>query len=496
MGLDAAALIIVDLQRAFCHPLGSLARSGLDYRAAAGVVAPAIRLVKAARAAGRPVVFTHYVLTPDWRDAGLLAEMSPALRRVNGLVRGTPDVELMPGLDPRPDEYVVDKQRYSAFWDTDLRARLSRHAIDTVVVCGVTTNVCVAATARDAFACDLRVVVVADATADVDDELHAGALRSIAYGIGAVIQTGAVVAQLQRVAAEAATQTRGNPMSDGAIDIVCLPHTPREVAEGQVGVDEQFMDKVRMPADLRRGVTMEDYVTKMDRAGVERSLLVAPRCGDPRIAHSYSVPYERIAEHCARFPGRFSGVAGIDPSRIVEGVHEFEQAVAGLGFVAAHLYPHWYEAAPDDRRYYPFYAKCCELRVPIMMQIGHCLDYQRDRVLPSVGRPVALDRVAIDFPELTIIGIHLGWPWTEEMIAMCFKHQNVFMAGDAYAPKHWPAEYVHYCNSWGQDKVLFGTDWPVIDPERAMAEVHDLGLRPEPKRKLLRDNALRLFDLR
>ncbi len=211
MGLDDAALIVVDLQRAFCHPSGSLARSGLDCRAAARVVAPAIRLVEAARAAGRPVVFTRYVLRPDWGDAGLLAEISPALRRVNGLVRGTPDVDLMPGLDPKPTDHVVDKQRYSAFWDTHLRERLSRHAIETVVVCGVTTNVCVAATARDAFAFDLRVVVVADATADVDDELHAGALRSIAYAVGAVAQTDAVLAQLQRVAADAATRHERKP---------------------------------------------------------------------------------------------------------------------------------------------------------------------------------------------------------------------------------------------------------------------------------------------
>ncbi len=130
-----------------------------------------------------------------------------------------------------------------------------------------------------------------------------------------------------------------------------------------------------------------------------------------------------------------------------------------------------------------------------MMQIGHCLDYQRDRVLPSVGRPITLDRVAIDFPELKLIGIHLGWPWTEEMIAISFKHNNVYMAGDAYAPKHWPAAYVHYVNSWGQDKCLFGTDWPVIDPERAMREVEELGLRPEPMRKLLRDNAIEVFRL-
>ena len=209
---------------------------------------------------------------------------------------------------------------------------------------------------------------------------------------------------------------------------------------------------------------MDEYVEKMDRAGVERSLLIAVRAGDMRVKYSHAIPYEDVSAICERYPGRFHGLAGIDPSRVMSGLREFEYAIRDLGFVGAHLYPHWFEQSPDSPMYYPFYAKCCELDVPIMMQIGHCLDYQRDRVLPSVGRPITLDRVAIDFPELKLIGIHLGWPWTEEMIAMCFKHNNVYMAGDAYAPKHWPENFVHYANSWGRHKCLFGTDWPVIDP--------------------------------
>jgi predicted TIM-barrel fold metal-dependent hydrolase len=283
--------------------------------------------------------------------------------------------------------------------------------------------------------------------------------------------------------------------SVGAIDIVCNPFTPLEVDEKQVGVDEHFYEKVRVPPEMRTGVSMEDYVAKMDRAGIERSLLIAVRAGDMRMKYSFAIPYERVAAYCEQFPGRFHGLAGIDPSRGMEGLRELERGIREYGFVGAHLYPHWFELAPDHAKYYPFYAKCCELDVPIMMQIGHCLDYQRDRILPSVGRPITLDRVAIDFPELKLIGIHLGWPWTEEMIAVCFKHANVHMAGDAYAPKHWPKEYIHYINSWGQDKCLFGTDWPVIDPERAMREVEELELREDAKKKFLRDNAIRLFRL-
>ena len=81
------------------------------------------------------------------------------------------------------------------------------------------------------------------------------------------------------------------------------------------------------------------------------------------------------------------------------------------------------------------------------------------------------------------------------MISMAWKHENVFIGADAYAPRHWPKPLVHYLNTYGQDKVMFGTDWPVIDPERAVAEVGELELRPGPLLKLMRDNARRVFRL-
>jgi predicted TIM-barrel fold metal-dependent hydrolase len=130
-----------------------------------------------------------------------------------------------------------------------------------------------------------------------------------------------------------------------------------------------------------------------------------------------------------------------------------------------------------------------------MMQVGHNLIYQEHRRLPSVGRPICLDRVAILFPELPLIGIHLGVPWHQEMISMAWKHKNIFIGGDAYAPKHWPPEIVHYANTYGQDKFMFGTDWPVIDPVRAVSDVRELKFREEPFRKIMGDTARRVFKL-
>jgi uncharacterized protein len=281
----------------------------------------------------------------------------------------------------------------------------------------------------------------------------------------------------------------------GAIDIVVNCYTPEVVAAGRAPTDDRFREKVGIAGNDRRGTSLEDYIAKMDRAGIERSLLVAVRCGDLRVRGSTEVPYEIVAEACRKYPHRFSGLAGIDPTRGIAGLRELDVAVKDYGFVGAHLYPHWFGKAPDAAIYYPYYARCAELGIPLMMQVGQCLVYQTDRRLPSVGRPIALDQVAIDFPELTLIGIHLGYPWVDEMISVCWKHPNVFMAGDAYAPKHWPAQAIHYANTYGQEKFLFGTDWWVIDPERAMEEVAELGFRPRPLRNILRDNAARIFNL-
>ena len=276
------------------------------------------------------------------------------------------------------------------------------------------------------------------------------------------------------------------------IDIVVNLFGPDEVRAGQTGFDAQFMDQVRMPAELREGVGPDDYVRIMDEAGVEHSLLIAVRAGDRNWKGSFEIPYDQVARWVDKHPTRFSGLAGADPTRGMEQLRDLERA-ASLGFVGVHAYPHWFRMAPDAALWYPIYAKCCELDLPYMLQVGQNLIYQEDVRLPSVARPILLDQVAIDFPELTIIGIHVGTPWADEMIAMAWKHERVFIGIDAYAPKHLSPNLVHYMNSYGSQKVLFGTDWPVIDPRRGVNEMQDHTLRPEAYDDVMRNNAIRVF---
>lgn len=280
-----------------------------------------------------------------------------------------------------------------------------------------------------------------------------------------------------------------------AIDTVVNPLTPEIVASRPAWSGEFHTGTFRQEETVRRGYTIAETLAMMDEAGIERAFLVAAKIGDRRIAGSWHLPYETVAAFVQAHPDRFAGLAGLDPTEGMAGVRALETAVREYGFVGAHAYPHWFELPPDHAKWYPFYAKCCELGVPVQLQVGQSLVYDPSRPLRSVGRPITLDAVACDFPELKLVGIHIGIPWHDEMIAMAWKHRNVFIVADAHAPKHWPASFVRYIDSYGQDKVMFGTDFPVLGFRRMREEVEALGLREGPKRKFLRENALRVYRL-
>ncbi|OGA56565.1 MAG: hypothetical protein A3G81_01075 [Betaproteobacteria bacterium RIFCSPLOWO2_12_FULL_65_14] len=280
-----------------------------------------------------------------------------------------------------------------------------------------------------------------------------------------------------------------------AIDCVVNPITPEIMKLRPKWSQDFWTKKIGRDSSLLHGVSAETMLAMMDEAGIERAFLVATKTGRLGLPGSWHLPYELVHEMVERHPGRFYGLAGLDPTEGMSGVRAFERAVRDYGFIGAHMYPHWFELAPDHARWYPFYAKCVELDIPVQMQVGQSLIYTPEQRLRSVGRPITLDAVACDFPELKLVGIHVGIPWTDEMIAMAWKHPNVYIGCDAHSPRYWPAAFVQYLNSYGQDKVLFGTDFPVLDFGRTREEIEALGLREEAKRKLLRDNALRIYKL-
>ncbi len=280
-----------------------------------------------------------------------------------------------------------------------------------------------------------------------------------------------------------------------AIDCVVNPITPEVMRLRPAWSKAFWHGKIGRDASVGEGLSHKQMLELMDKAGIERSMLIATKTGQMGIPGSWHLPYSLVAEAVQQYPDRFSGLAGLDPTEGMNGVRALERAVRDDGFIGAHYYPHWFELPADHARWYPFYAKCVELDIPVQLQVGQSLVYDPARPLRSVGRPITLDAVACDFPELKLVGIHVGIPWTEEMIAMSWKHKNIFIGCDAHSPKYWPQSFVHYINSYGQDKVIFGTDYPVLDFERTRKEIEALGLKPEALVKLLRDTARTLYKL-
>mgnify|MGYP001818169704 FL=1 len=200
---------------------------------------------------------------------------------------------------------------------------------------------------------------------------------------------------------------------------------------------------------------------------------------------------DEVAEYVARYPDRLRGVAGADLRRPMDAVRDLRRRVEE-GFVALRIVPWLWELPPTDRLYYPLYAACVDLGIPFCTQVGHT-----GPLRPSeTGRPIPyIDQVAIDFPELVIVCGHIGYPWTAEMIAVADKHSNVYIDTSAYSANRYPAELVEYMRGRGKTKVMFGTNYPMMTPARALAKLPELGLDDEITDLFLHGNARRVFDL-
>ena len=187
------AMIVVDMQNGFLDDGGSMAKTGMDIRELKKTVAPVCRLVDACHNAGIPIIFTRMVQRADFKDAGIRIERRPALKEVNSLVAGTWDMELDPRMDAKPEDYILDKNRYSSFYNTNLELILRGLAVDTLIICGVTTEICVESTIRDAFFRDFKIVVPEDAVAALDVIRHEGTLLTIKFGFGTVTTTAEII---------------------------------------------------------------------------------------------------------------------------------------------------------------------------------------------------------------------------------------------------------------------------------------------------------------
>ena len=254
---------------------------------------------------------------------------------------------------------------------------------------------------------------------------------------------------------------------------------------------------------IRAGWPPEYMLDMMDRSKVQLSLVISLWCANGVGGEELYVAAEEMLPMFAAHPTKFVGLVGISPIRAwtdkYYGPRYIERMVGEYGFKGAHMYPHWFGIRIDDPRMYPMFEKCAELDVPISFQTGQGTMRSNSRI---VARPIWIDNVARDFPTLRIVALHSGYPWEEELVALAINNENIFICPDVPPPRMWHSAILEYLKEEGRfqgfdgsSKVLWATDWPLQDQETSLKEIDDLGLTPQIRKKLVRDNAIRIFKL-
>lgn len=232
---------------------------------------------------------------------------------------------------------------------------------------------------------------------------------------------------------------------------------------------------------LVRDIQPEELVPELERLGVEKALLgVDPTDPSP---HVLSFP--------EKHPGRFYLTASLDPragTRGLRALQHFLDTHPGL-VVEARVTPFVDDLAPDTPLYYPIYARCSELGLPLGIYTGIPVP-----PMPSeCQNPIHLDRVCLDFPELVVIMAHGADPWWDVAIRLMLKYRNLYLQTSAWAPKRLPQELIAFMNTRGRDKILWASNHPTLPLERCFAEFSQLDLRPGVLDCFLYANAARVL---
>jgi len=245
------------------------------------------------------------------------------------------------------------------------------------------------------------------------------------------------------------------------------------------------------------GMTIEDMAElyrKLEMMAVVFDIDKETTSDDPFEGNDY------IAEVMNKYPDVFIGWSSVDPWKGRAAVKELERAVTQLNLRGLKLHPTTQRFFPNDERFYPLWEKAQELKIPVIFHTGHTgigagtpggtgIKLKYSRPIPYI------DDIAADFPYLTIIGAHPSWPWQEEMLSVAMHKANVYIDLSGWSPKYFSPSLIQYSNTLLQDKVLFGSDFPVINPERWLKDFAEAPFRDEVRPKIMIENAKKLLGL-
>lgn len=257
---------------------------------------------------------------------------------------------------------------------------------------------------------------------------------------------------------------------------------------GETAQQPTWMLKVRDdyfkgPQSMFAPVDMAELIDEMDEQGVEKAILM----------DNVAAPYLTARKFAEARPDRFwLAEGGVNLLRPVKPLAELAAAVKNLPVAYTAVGPSFWGDGmypPGDAVYYPLYAKCAELGLPLCINTG----IPGPPIPGEVQNPIHLDRVCVRFPELKLCMIHGADPWWDTAIRLLIKYENLRLMTSAWSPKRLPEALLHYMRTRGPKKIIFGSDWPVLKQRRLIPEVLALDLPEEARENYLYNNAQEFF---
>lgn len=271
------------------------------------------------------------------------------------------------------------------------------------------------------------------------------------------------------------------------IDFRFRPNTPEIIN----GIKNSAMFKASCDAigfDKRIPQPLPEVVEAVKRRGVELAVITGRDC---EVTYGFPANNNNVLEFCRAYPELFVGFWGIDPHKGMKAVHEIVHVVQNYGMVGIATDPYLAHIPPHDARYYPLYTKCCELEIPVFITTAP--PPQVPRAVMDYIDPRHVDIVARDFPELTIIMSHGGYPFVNEAVFTCMRNANVYMDLSEYELAPMGDVYVQALNTVIGDKVVFASAHPFVEQADAIDIYNKMNLKDDVRRKVMYENALKIL---
>ena len=271
---------------------------------------------------------------------------------------------------------------------------------------------------------------------------------------------------------------------------------PDELFNMKKTMSQSELKDALLPKVKKFAITLEAFVGALDKMGVEKAVVF--NMDEETPSGIKGLPNDYYADVVKQYPDKFIGFAGIDPLKGMDAVREIRRCY-NLGLRGITCRPFMFGIPPTHAKMYPLYSTCVELDIPIWFHMS--INYST--LTMEVERPIYLDLVAQDFPELKIIAGHGGWPWVNEMVAVAWRNPNIYIDIATYLPKYigmkgtgWEP-LIHFGNSILQDRILFGSTWTAmgLTIKQLADEVMKLPLKEEVKHKWVYHNAARLLGI-